>query len=159
MSTCLAAPKMRTVREIRITLAIPSMQSAVSIVVAQVCTWLRGHGVPEPLRQDVELVLAEALNNVVEHAYLYREDGEIELTVRLTPEEMTLEIVDSGQSFEGPPPPREISPEELALEDLPEGGFGWNLIHTLTDDVSYRHEAGRNYLLMRRALPERMDLL
>ena len=33
--------------------------------------------------------------------------------------------------------------------DLPEGGFGWHLIRSLSKDLSYRREGGRNLLSFR----------
>ena len=43
------------------------------------------------------------------------------------------------------PAPKQVS-TDVALEDLPEGGFGWFLIHNVTKDLSYRREEGWNYL-------------
>ena len=36
-----------------------------------------------------------------------------------------------------------------AVEDLPEGGFGWHVIRTLSKDLHYRRENGRNQLSFR----------
>ena len=35
---------------------------------------------------------------------------------------------------------------DTALEDLPEGGFGWHLIHSLTNDLTYLRTGGCNRL-------------
>lgn len=94
-------------------------------------------------RGTTELVLAEALNNIVEHAYATY-PGEIELT--LTPATGCLQcvIVDSGLPMPGERLPPGDPP---ALDgDLPEGGFGWNLIRSLTTGLEYRRVANRNHL-------------
>lgn len=148
----------REIRELRVKIAILSVQEEVTNVIADICSWLSEHGVPRDVAQELELVLAEALNNVVEHAYLYREDGEIEITIQLTPDLMTAQITDFGQKFDGPPPLREMEVEKMALEELPEGGFGWNLIRTLTDNVEFQRLDEKNQLTLSRKLPSPLEL-
>lgn len=94
-------------------------------------------------RGTAELVLAEVLNNVVEHAYA-RFPGEIELRLTVAPAVLHCQIIDSGLPMPGERlPPGD--PPDLG-GDLPEGGFGWNLIRTLTTGLEYRRLAGRNHL-------------
>ena len=35
------------------------------------------------------------------------------------------------------------------MDDLPEGGFGWGLIHDLTQGLSYRRVAEENHVRFR----------
>jgi len=96
-------------------------------------------------RGTAEIVLAEALNNIVEHAYASA-DGEIELTLHMTRAALVCRIVDHGM-----PMPGEILPEgrlaPLPSEgELPEGGFGWHLIRSLSQDLAYQRCEGRNQL-------------
>ena len=153
-----ASLRTREIRELHMTVAILSVQEEVSNVVTHICEWLESHGVQAEVRQELELVLAEALNNVVEHAYLFRDDGEIEIKIVLTPEELKATITDSGRKFDGPPPIREVDLDATAFEDLPEGGFGWNLIRTLTDDVAFERKDGHNCLQLTRKL-SRVELV
>ena len=52
---------------------------------------------------------------------------------------------DTGRPMPGLVLPTGICPtSDTDLEDLPEGGFGWHLIHTLTEELSYRRESTRN---------------
>lgn len=159
MEPAAKAVRRREIRELRLKIAILSVQDEVTSVITQICTWLLDHGVPTEIAQELELVLAEALNNVVEHAYLYREDGEIEIAIKLTPEMMTAKIIDSGQKFDGPPPLREVDVESMSLEELPEGGFGWNLIRTLTDNVEFQRLDERNQLTLSRKLGSNLELM
>lgn len=99
-------------------------------------------------RGTAEIVLAEALNNIVEHAYA-RHAGEIEITLLLHQNALICRIIDTGL-----PMPNDLLPAgHLAAfeptDDLPEGGFGWFLIRTLSRDLDYRRVDGRNHLSFR----------
>lgn len=96
-------------------------------------------------RGTTELVLAEALNNVVEHAYATY-PGEIEVEVQRAPDRLRFRIADTGLPMPGAEPPPGCLPDMTSFDDLPEGGFGWFLIRRLTQDLRYRREAGGNRL-------------
>lgn len=140
--------------ELKLQLAIKSVQSEVSNVLCAITEWLESHKVESATISDLELVMAEALNNVVEHAYLYAEDGEIEVLVTLRPTELKVLITDSGRKFDGPPEYRELDVENFSFEELPEGGFGWNLIRSLTDEVEFEHADKKNRLTLTRNLQD-----
>lgn len=96
----------------------------------------------------VEIVLAEALNNVVEHAYAGK-GGRIALRLTVTPREVRARIGDSGRPMPGLALPPGLCPHRLLhgdVLDLPEGGFGWLLIRELASVISYRQQDGRNLL-------------
>lgn len=96
---------------------------------------------------DLALVLAEVLNNVVEHAHAGRTDGGISVEVFLRPCCVRCLIRDDGAAMPGLQLPLGLLPNsDTALEDLPEGGFGWFLIHNMTADLSYCREDGENRL-------------
>lgn len=100
-------------------------------------------GLAADLRGTAELVLAEVLNNVVEHAYA-RYPGEIAVTIRLVAGDLHCTVTDRGV-----PMPQDRLPQGAppALDgDLPEGGFGWNLIRTLTTNLRYRRIGTMNQL-------------
>ena len=99
-------------------------------------------------RGAAEIVLAEALNNIVEHAYS-NSHGEIDITLQLRQTELICTIVDTGK-----PMPDDTLPEGNlvplgAVKDLPEGGFGWHVIRTLSKDLHYQRQNGRNQLSFR----------
>lgn len=96
----------------------------------------------EANRGKAEIVLAEALNNIVEHAYADGK-GEIELTICLNRQGLKCRIVDHG----APMPDGALPSGTLTSpDDLPEGGFGWHLIRTLSEDLRYARVAGQNQL-------------
>jgi serine/threonine-protein kinase RsbW len=94
-----------------------------------------------------ELVLAEVLNNIAEHAYAGAEGG-IDLSLRLSGGMVWCEVVDQGAAMPGGNPPAGVLPQtvDLALDDLPEGGFGWHLIRSLTQGLTYARSGDRNHL-------------
>ncbi|WP_274378851.1 ATP-binding protein [Alkalilacustris brevis] len=95
---------------------------------------------------STELVVAEVLNNVAEHAYAGA-PGMVELRVCRIPDGLTFEVVDHGVPMpDGTPPLGRQVLHDVPLDQLPEGGFGWFLIRSLTRRLDYRREPGRNRL-------------
>ena len=102
---------------------------------------------------SAEVVIAESLNNVVEHAFLKVPDGRIDLTLRQTGRGLIVEIEDVGNPMpaDGPPLGAQVVPG-VPQEDVPEGGFGWFLIRALVHDLVYERTEGRNRLTYRIAV-------
>lgn len=102
----------------------------------------------------VEMVLAEVLNNIVEHAYPDQNAaGRIAISCAHRPDGLHLRIVDEGEAMPGGNAPLGVQASlDVDLNDLPEGGFGWFLIHTLAKDVKYRRIGLENQLSMRLAV-------
>lgn len=97
-----------------------------------------------------EIVLAEALNNIAEHAFAATAVGMIDVTLTPGNSSLTAEIVDSGTALPGLcPPSGHLPPLDGTTRSLPEGGFGWFLIRTLTDCLSYTRHASENHLRLR----------
>jgi len=98
-------------------------------------------------RGTVELVLAEVLNNVAEHAYATGQ-GDVSVTLCREPQGLHCLIVDSGAPMPDGvlPPGRLPAAVDVDLADLPEGGFGWHLIHNLTQGLHYARQDGQNRL-------------
>ena len=95
----------------------------------------------------IELVLAEVLNNVVEHAVGDGNPGLIELHLRPCGDSLHCIVFDNGTQFpEGRPPTMSCPWIARPADESPEGGFGWFLIHTLSRDLSYERVEGRNRL-------------
>lgn len=98
---------------------------------------LRALSVPKDSAGSMLLVLAEVMNNVVEHAYCHMQ-GTIDLTLQDAAGHIDFTVVDGGTAMpgcqlpQGAPAP--IPDDKWAL---PEGGFGWHLIHILAEDLQY----------------------
>ena len=105
---------------------------------------------PAGLRDKAQIVLAEVLNNIVEHAYQGDPDGEIQLWWTLGPSGLHVRIADSGRAM--PDGKLPLALERRAADHaalVPEGGFGWFLIAGLAHNIVYRRERGMNVLTFR----------
>ena len=93
-------------------------------------------------RGAVEIVLAEVLNNVVEHAYADF-PGRIEIWITRREDFLFIRIVDDGLPMPGGDLP---NGKALRAHDLPEGGFGWQLIRNLSHELTYQRDGQHNIL-------------
>lgn len=94
-----------------------------------------------------ETVLAEVLNNVVEHAYRHGGEGPIELRMVHCGTRLQFDVRDHGEAMPGDTLPGGVLPvSDGPDEPPPEGGFGWFLIRALARDLSYTRENGQNRL-------------
>jgi len=112
---------------------------------------LAAAGVPEGLRGRVEIAVAEALNNVAEHAY-GGAMGPIWLRVDRCPRsgDILCSIADRGRPMPDAGLPAGMPPAlDTALSGLPEGGFGWFLLRALGRGIRYRRAGGVNRLRFR----------
>lgn len=97
----------------------------------------------------LETVLAEALNNIVEHACRDLDDRRIALSIRVTSHRIIAQLRDDGHPLPESHLPEGVCPTLTGMpEDLPEGGFGWFLIRTLCDRVAYARVDDTNCLTL-----------
>lgn len=102
---------------------------------------------------SIEIVLAEALNNIVEHAYPKGEPGDIKLSLRQRNAGLMVEVKDSGRPMPNGRAPIGNHPMAECDEDpMPEGGYGWYLIRELVQDLIYDRRDGENFLIFRLAV-------
>lgn len=107
------------------------------------------------LREDeagtLELILAEVLNNIVEHGYGDGLPGTITLSIVRDRRGLSCSVSDDGVALPAsallnPADPAQSRPDPASL---PEGGFGWCLIRDLAEDLGYHREGSRNLLAFR----------
>lgn len=104
-------------------------------------------GVPGEVTDNLELVLAETLNNIVEHAFSSSQDGKIDVSVRCEPRGIECLLVDGGKPMpQGVLPKGAVPDLSTDRSDLPEGGFGWFLINSLARNIRYRRIDRHNHL-------------
>lgn len=93
-----------------------------------------------------EMALAECLNNIAEHAYSDEQPGEIDLWLTVRCNRLSVIIRDHGSPMPNHTLPQVSAPDvSCARADLPEGGFGWFLIHELTTNLRYKRLGSENW--------------
>lgn len=105
---------------------------------------------------DLELVVTEALTNVMEHAYEGDEGRAVEVLVTPDQEQLTIVISHQGREFNPDAVPDPNMREYLAERRV--GGLGLFLMKKLMDEVEYTtSEDGRRQirLMKRRTAEER----
>ena len=122
----------------------------VRIALEEMCAVMAEAGIADGIAAAAEQVMAEVLNNVVEHALAGRPNGLIEIEAEPAEGGMAFSIRDDGAPMpDGKAPDARILPPKHVLGTLPEGGFGWNLIRTLSTEVSYQRQDGWNILRLK----------
>ncbi len=128
----------------------PARESEARKVLKRASQFLRNTGMDSRRAGEVEIALAEAVNNIVEHAYGCPGRGLVHVTMSLQGNEVVLRLTDTGRPMPGGALPGG-RPANLAVprQRLPEGGFGWFLIRTLADHVRHERRDGMNMLTLR----------
>jgi len=108
----------------------------------------RFFGMSERTANAWQLIVVEAVNNVIEHSFSYETQHRVRVRLRLADEHMVCEIRDRGK-----PIPKQVLCKLKsdvsglpAAEDLAESGYGLQLIATLADRFDYQSQAGTNTL-------------
>ena len=101
---------------------------------------------PAPLTFKVNLVLEELVLNVINYAY--DESGhQVEVQLTCNVEDLVIEITDEGKPFDplhdAPDPDMDSPMEERRI-----GGLGVYLVRTMTSEMQYRREDGRNHMMV-----------
>lgn len=101
---------------------------------------------PMTLMTPLNLVMEEALTNVIFYAYEEGSHNEISVDFYLSNNQLDIKITDSGKPFD---PTAKADPDiSLSVEDRPIGGLGIFLIRKIMDNVSYERVGQCNVLSM-----------
>ncbi len=118
------------------------------LVLAEVCARLAAAGLDEDDIGTVELVLAEVLNNIAEHAY-GAQGGPVSLGLELPGDSVLCEVLDQGRPMPLGQVPEPGLPPINPPDHLPEGGFGWHIVRCLVSDLGYERGQDGNRLRLR----------
>ncbi len=112
-------------------------------------------GLDTTLTFNLNLVLEEAVTNVIMYAYPQDEDHTMTLLAWTEKDEnvIAFELKDQGKPFN----PIEQAPEvdtTLSAKERKIGGLGIFLINQIMDEVAYRYEGNSNILTMKKNIKE-----
>ncbi len=146
-------PQLQNLKNNSFRITFPGKPLAVRSALAQMMEQLNALDLSEGDRGNIELVLAEAMNNIVEHAYIDTPDGTVELQITPTYNGLVCHLRDEGVPMpEGKAPNGSPAALDCETEELPEGGFGWFLIRDLAHELNYTRISGKNLLSFRISL-------
>jgi len=94
---------------------------------------------------NIQLATDEAASNVIEHAYVGRTDGVLDLSCGMNKQGLVINLVDHGAPFD----PSEVPLPDLQadLSDRKIGGLGIFLMRKLMDEVHYQSNADKSNAL------------
>ena len=152
-------------------LSLSARFCAVRAALLTVCAELRDLGQPSDTIARLEIVLAEALNNIIDHARLDPARDRISLRIGADPAGLHCHLSDAGRepvpsktARSSPTAPRLTGapttaghppangPRRPPCADrhvLAERGFGWLLIHAIARDITCARAGGLNHLILR----------
>lgn len=115
--------------------------------VSSVCfitkTFCEENSVPEEKIREIELSLAEALNNIIKHSYKGDGNNKIDIKMDCSDKNFSVELTDYGESRKNlNKPVLEFDPDDI--DGLPEGGMGLFIIEQLMDGNNYSVEGNKN---------------
>lgn len=88
-------------------------------------------GFTEEEIHDLKLAVNEAVANIIEHAYEWRDDQPIRVNILGRPGEIEIRLRDYGKKVD------EEKIQSRDLDDVRDGGIGIFLMRSLTDEVIY----------------------
>ena len=102
------------------------------------------------LNFNLNLVLEEAVSNVILYAYSKEVQKEINLLANISDNNLIFVLTDSGKEFD----PTKVPDADVTLsaEEREIGGLGIFLIRQIMDTVEYQRIDGKNMLTMRKQL-------
>lgn len=102
------------------------------------------------LTMNINLVVEEALSNIIFYAFKDKENRKIQIIISLQKKDIVIEIKDSGIAFN---PLKQEAPDiSLPAEERPIGGLGIFLISQIMDKINYKRESNQNVLTLKKSI-------
>lgn len=97
---------------------------------------------------NLNLVLEEAVSNVINYAYPHQEGKEINIQASLMNDNLIFVITDSGVAFD----PTLVPEADITLsaEERPIGGLGIFIIKQIMNEVNYQRIDGKNVFTLKK---------
>jgi len=91
---------------------------------------------------QLDVALTELCSNIIRHGHRNRPSAMLHVGVRGHADRVEVELRDQGPAFIAEPPA--MPSVEVALEDLPEGGFGLAIVAATMDEFAQRRDGDTN---------------
>ena len=103
---------------------------------------------PMSMVLNLNLVLEEALTNIILYGFKSDTSHTIEVHFNKTGDDLSIEIIDDGIAFD---PTNVADPDiTLSVENRTVGGLGIFLIRKIMDTVEYKRIANKNKLILKK---------
>jgi len=122
----------------------------ISLMAAKVEELAENWELPIPLAMNLNLVLEEAVTNIIFYGFPEGGDHLINISIALSGQELIVVIDDDGIPFD--PTLKEQPDTDLPADERPIGGLGIFLIRKIMDNVSYTREEKKNILTLKKKL-------
>ena len=112
--------------------------------------WLADRNSPPAADYLANLAIEELVTNCIKHGYDDKGEHIIEITLKLSANELALTVTDDGHPFN----PLELPEPDihLPMEDRPIGGLGIHLLRKMSDRMEYERTGGKNQITLRKSL-------
>jgi len=102
------------------------------------------------LAMNINLVIEEAVSNIIFYAFTDKKKYEIEISISLKKNKLLIEITDNGVPFN---PTLQQQPDiNLPVEERPVGGLGIFLITQIMDEIDYVRQNNQNILKLNKSI-------
>jgi anti-sigma regulatory factor (Ser/Thr protein kinase) len=113
-------------------------------------------GLPEIIKNQVNLILEELYTNTVNYGFNEIDDGIVSIQLEIKNNVLEMVYQDNGLFFN--PLEKEAPELLLSIDDRPIGGLGVFFVKALTDKVEYERDGHFNRLKMFKNLSHDIDL-
>ncbi|MFN8674472.1 MAG: ATP-binding protein [Candidatus Sericytochromatia bacterium] len=136
-----------------ITFIIKNSFDNVELVSNSINKILSNNNFNESFCYDIELAITENLNNCIEHAYKndIENNKDIIINFKLLNNTIFFKIEDFGDNYEHIQKNKTIDFDINDIENLPEGGFGLNIIEQIMDKVISYREGNKNITILEKS--------
>ncbi|MEI6153927.1 MAG: ATP-binding protein [Deltaproteobacteria bacterium] len=121
--------------------------SLVGVAIKAICEFIQ---LAETLSYNIELSVVEGVTNVIKHAYGLQQGNNVEITVLIFGDRVTIKISDTGKGMD--PQRREdcrgMDFESGDSKTLPVGGMGLHIMRSVMDEMYYETNSGKNIMTL-----------
>lgn len=112
--------------------------------------WLADRNSSPAADYIANLAIEELVTNCVKHGYDDKGEHIIEITLKLSADELLVTVTDDGHPFN----PLDLPEPDtsLPMEDRPIGGLGIHLLRKMSDRMEYERRDGKNQVTLRKSL-------